>query len=274
MIDDIDCRGVLRLSFYNRDTHMDPQAAVVRLLVDGYVALPDILTGTELAALDAAFERRARETGTRWFDWETLDGIPEFVGYLAHPNLMKYVTAFAEYMGEEAVFANSSGARDSYNPANPGPSYEPANLRHGPLGWHDDVVGMKNPQSEAIQMLLASLLYLDETFADNGAYCSAVGSHYLARATPDKKPILAKPDFVLDNCELKPVPLKPGGVVLYRGHHWHGVVPMKQRRRLVLQSFTTRRHYNMQIGHTQLSEKSRALLTPAQKKYVTSYSQA
>lgn len=253
---------------------MDPQSAVVRLLVDGYVALPNILAGDELAALDAAFERRAKELEKRWFDWEMLDDIPEFVGYLAHPNLMQYVDAFAKHMGEEAVFANSSGARDSYDPAKPGEPFEPADYRRGPLGWHDDVMGMKNPHSDPLQVTLASLLYLDETFPANGAYCSAAGSHNLARATADKKPVLATPDLVLDHCDLRPVPLKPGGVVLFRAHHWHGVVPFKQRRRLVLQTFSTKRHYDMQIGHTQLSEKTQSMMTPEQLKYVVSYAHA
>jgi hypothetical protein len=193
---------------------------------------------------------------------------------MAHPNLMKYVEAFECYMGEEAVFANSSGARDSYDPANPGKRFDPPSYRHGPLGWHDDVMGMKNPHADPLQYTMASLLYLDETFADNGAYCSAVGSHHLARATADKKPVLAKAETVLDCCELKPAPVKPGTVLLYRAHHWHGVVPMKQRRRLVLQSFSTRKHYDLQIGHTQLSEKTKAMMTPEQLKYVVSYANA
>jgi ectoine hydroxylase-related dioxygenase (phytanoyl-CoA dioxygenase family) len=147
-------------------------------------------------------------------------------------------------------------------------------LRTAGVGWHDDVMGMKNPNSDILQTTLTSLLYLDDTFADNGAYCTAIGSHHLAGATFDKKPILAKPEFVLQQCELRPLPLKAGSVIIHRGHNWHGVIPCKQRRRLVLQTFSTPEHYDLQIGHTQLSDATIALIPQAQHKYLTSYQTA
>ncbi|MCX5662699.1 MAG: phytanoyl-CoA dioxygenase family protein [Planctomycetota bacterium] len=238
------------------------------LLIEGCVVLPDLIIGPELKGLQDAFERRAKDLGKRHFNWEEISLVPEFVQYIAHPKLMAVVDAFTKHLGFDAVFANSPGARESYDPNS---KYEPANLRHGPLGWHDDVMGMKTPNADILQTGLSSLLYLDETFADNGAYCSAVGSHHLAHATPDKKPILAKPAFVLDNCELRPNPVKPGSVILYRAHHWHGVVPPRQQRRLVLQTFSTRQHYPLQVGHTQLSAETLKMIAPERMKYITSY---
>lgn len=247
---------------------MNVEHTLARLLIDGCVVLPDVVVGDELRGMQDAFERRASELGRRHFNWDDISLTPEFVRYIAHPKLMAVVEAFCKHLGHEAVFANSSGARESFDPAQ---KFEPADLRHGPLGWHDDVVGMKNPNSDILQAALSSLLYLDETFADSGAYCSAVGSHHLAHATPDKRPVMAKPDFVLDHCELRPNPVTPGSVILYRAHHWHGVVPPRQRRRLVLQTFVARAHYPLQVGHTQLSPQTLKLLPAERMKYVMHY---
>ena len=251
---------------------MDINTLVARLRIDGCVRIPGVVTGQELADMQAAFERRATELGIRWFNWEQLSLIPEFARYIAHPNLMKVVDAFVEHYGHEAVFANSSGARDAFDPKNPGPDYNPPNLRHGPVGWHDDVQGMKNPNPDMLQTTLTSLLYLDETFAENGAYSSAVGSHHLAGITTDHKPLIAKSDVVLDTCELRPIPVKPGDVIVHRGHHWHAVVPPRLQRRIVLQTFSTKKQYDIQMGHTQLSDATVALIPPERQKYLQWYS--
>lgn len=250
---------------------MNQQTRIARLLADGCIHLPGVLRGNELAAMQEAFERRARDLNKRWFNWDEVSTQPEFVGYIAHPNLMAVVDAFAEHLGHEAVFANSAGARDAFDPAKPGPAFEPGGLNQSPVGWHDDVQGMKTPNPVMLQTTLTTLLYLDQTFADNGAYCSAVGSHHLAGIMPDGKPRLADREVVVSCCELRPLPVQPGDVILHRGHHWHGVVPPRTRRRLVLQTFTTRKHYDLQIGHTQLSSATAAMIAPERQKYLQWY---
>jgi len=250
---------------------MDIPTLVSRLLIDGCVHFPAVVTGSELQGMQDAFERRAAQLNKRWFDWNDVSTLPEFARYIAHPRLMSLVDAFVEHLGHEAVFANSAGSRDAFDPANPGSPYDPPNLRHGPVGWHDDVPGMTNPNPDMLQTTLTTLLYLDQTFADNGAYCSAVGSHHLAGVTPDHKPRIAKKEAVFNACELRPIPVQPGDVILHRGHHWHGVVPPRTRRRLVLQTFSTRKQYHMQIGHTQLTPETVALIPPERHRYLQWY---
>lgn len=252
---------------------MDIKTLVARLRIDGCVRVPGVVTGRELEGMQLAFENRAKELGTRWFNWDQISLIPEFVRYIAHPNLMAVVDAFVEHYGHEAVFTNSAGARDAFDPKNPGPDYNPPNLRHGPVGWHDDVVGMKNPNPDMLQTTLTSLLYFDETFAHDGAYCSAVGSHHLAGITPDHKPRIADGKLVLDTCELRPIPVQPGDVIIHRGHHWHAVVPPRRQRRVMLQTFSTKKQYDLQMGHTQLSPESVALIAPERKKYLQWYAE-
>lgn len=243
---------------------------VVRLLIDGVVVIPQAITPQELASAEAGFERRAAELGRREMKWDDVKYVPELMGLLCHPALMAVVDGFCKRLGHEAVLAGTSGAREVYNPARK-ERYDPPNLRHGNLGWHDDVIGMKNPNSDILQTALTTLLYLDETFADNGAYCSAIGSHQLAGATVDKKPVLADSDTVLDYCELRALPVKPGSFIVHRAHEWHGVVPPQQRRRVMLQHFVTRAHYDLQIGHTQFDDKTLSLVPQDRMKYFMTY---
>ncbi|HVF11114.1 MAG TPA: phytanoyl-CoA dioxygenase family protein [Abditibacteriaceae bacterium] len=245
----------------------------MRLIIDGCVVVPNVLVGDELKAMQDAFERRAGELGKRWMNWEDICLEPEIARYIAHPNLMAVVDAFTNHFGHEAVFSNSSGMRDAFNPEKPVPPFTPGDLRRGPLGWHDDVMGMRNPRASFLPTTLSALLYLDDTFADNGAYCTALGSHHLAYATPEDTPMMSPGEVVLDNCELKPLPVKAGSVVIHRAHSWHGVVPPRQRRRLVLQTFCARALYDSQEGHTQVSEETAALIPADRHRYLCHYAE-
>src|SRR5688572_14266378 len=91
---------------------MDPSAAAARLLIDGVVAVPDVLSVPEVAAMTDAFERRAAQLGKRWLDWDDVATEPAIVSWIAHPRLMRVVDAFMSHLGHEAVFANSAGIRD------------------------------------------------------------------------------------------------------------------------------------------------------------------
>jgi hypothetical protein len=243
----------------------------MRLIIDGCVVVPDVLVGDELKAMQDAFERRADELGKRWMAWEDISLVPEIAQYIAHPNLMAVVEPFVNHFGHAAVFSNSSGMRDSFDPQAPIRPFTAGDLRAGPLGWHDDVQGMKTPCASFLPTAVSSLLYLDDTFADNGAYCTALGSHHLSYATPQNTPMMTPGEVVLDNCELKALPLKAGSVIIHRSHSWHGVVPPRQRRRLVLQTFCARALYDLQVGHTQLSEETTAMIPADRHRYLCHY---
>jgi hypothetical protein len=245
---------------------------VVRLIIDGYTVIPDVLSPDEIAAMHDAFESLAAHTGKRWFDWQDIATLPPFAAYIGHPRLMSVVEPFVAHFGHEAVFANASGVRDVFDPSKPVGKWS-KDLKKG-LGWHDDVMGMKHPKASFLPTTLNTLLYLDDTFADNGAYTSAVGSHHLATVGPNDKPVHPPREMVLDHCKLVPVPVKAGSVILSRAYHWHGVIPPRQRRRVMLQTFCSRELYDMQAGHTQLGEETLALIPRKQQKWIMSYARA
>jgi len=243
----------------------------IRLIIDGFVVVPDVLTPDEVNAMRRGFERRAAELDKRWMNWEEVCDVPEIVSYIAHPRLMEVVDAFMLHFGQEAVFSNSAGMRDVYDSNKPVREFDWTDLRRAPVGWHDDVWGMRNPNAAFLPTALTSLLYLDETFADSGAYCAAAGSHHLAYAQ-DEKPIMPPGEVVLDNCELRPLPVKPGSVIIHRSHNWHAVVPTRQQRRIMLQTFCARASYDLQEGHTQVSDETAVLLPPGRHQYLCHYS--
>lgn len=243
----------------------------IRLIIDGCVVVPDVLTPDEVNSMSAGFERRAGELDKRWMNWEEVCEVPELMSYITHPRLMEVVDAFMMHFGQETVFSNSAGIRDVYEANTPVPEFDASDLRTAPVGWHDDVWGMKNPNADFLPTTLTSLLYLDETFADSGAYCTAVGSHHLAYAQ-DGKPVMPPSEVVLDNCQLLPLPVKPGSVIIHRAHSWHAVVPTRQQRRVMLQTFCARATYDLQEGHTQVSDETAALLPPERHKYLCHYS--
>ncbi|MDP6503833.1 MAG: phytanoyl-CoA dioxygenase family protein, partial [Planctomycetota bacterium] len=204
---------------------MDPAKLATQLIVDGYTVIPEAVHGEELERMSGAFERRAAEIGKRWMSWDEIDRVPELVAYIGHPKVMEVIDAFYEHFGQTAAFACSSGIRDVYDPENPPGEFDASDLANAPVGWHDDVTGMKKPIPEFLETTVTSLIYLDETFADNGAYCTSVGSHHLVCRNDNGTPILADRTKAVDHCELKALPVKAGSVIAHRGHNWHGVVP-------------------------------------------------
>jgi len=253
---------------------MDTDKLVARLHMDGAVIVPDVLNPAELAEASDAFERLASARGKRWFNWEDIALEAEFAKLICAPRLMAVIDRFYEWQGEITTWANCSGVRDVYDPARPPAPFTVGDLRHGPLGWHDDVQGMKNPAAAIIPGTLATLLYFDDTFADNGAYCSATGSHHLGRRNAEGRALVAPRELVMDTCELVPMPLKAGSAIIHRAHEWHGVIPVKTRRRLFLQTFVGRATYDLQAGHTQLSDAERALIPADRHRYLTAYGKA
>jgi hypothetical protein len=253
---------------------MDTNSLVARLLIDGAVIVPDVLSPDELASAREAFERHAAARGKRQFAWDELCMVPELVALICHPRLMAVVEGMISYQNEEVVFANCSGARDAHNPERPFTPFDPNDLRHGPIGWHDDVQGMKTPKAAIMNNSLTTLIYLDETFADQGAYCSAEGSHHLGRSDKNGRAIVSNKDLVLDNCHLRALPLKAGSAIVHRAHEWHGVMPIKTRRRIMLQTFVAKSTYDVQDGHTQVSEAAKALIPADRHRYLHWYKQA
>lgn len=250
---------------------MSDMSHAIQLIVDGYTVVPDVFDADELAAASDAFERAAAKAGKRQMGWDELREERALMNYLGHPRLMGVVEAFCAHFDEKAIVAGSSGTRDAFGGKQP-EHHDYSDLAKAPLGWHDDVRGVKVCSAHTMQLGLTALLYLDETFKDNGAYCAAAGSHHLARVGEGDQPIFCPPDVVLDHCRLVQLPVKPGAAIIHRAHNWHGVVPAKQRRRLILQHLTSDSVYDAQVGHTQLTQEDYDKLPADRHRFFRSYS--
>lgn len=256
---------------------MDTTALAAKLIVEGVVRVPQVVDAATVAAAMAAFERLAAATGKRSFDWDAVSQLPEIVACLAPPKLTAVVDAFGAHFAEPMVFTNSSGVRDAYN-GKRGPD-DPAPPKTE-IGWHDDVRGVTVPQKPAMELGLTCLIYFDATFPENGAYYGAIGSHHLATYPPEHAtdpkvgPRFAAAELVFDVCELRAFPMQPGDAVIHRAHNWHGVMPPRQTRRVMLQTYGSASTYDLQLGHTQLSDASLALMDPARLRFVRHYQKA
>lgn len=248
----------------------DAMSIAMRLVIDGYAVIPDAVIGDELQALRDAFEAQSAKLNERAFDWDGYRQSPGLLQYICHPNLMAVIDAFMARFDEQAVFTCCSGARDVYT--GPPETDEPPDIRKA--GWHDDVVGMSNPLYTFTAESVSSLVYMDDTLIDSGAYCAAVGSHHLARRGPDDEAVIAPRELVFDHCALRQVPVTAGSIVLHRAHNWHGVMPPRQQRRLIITTFAVRRLYELQAGHTQLTDEDLARIPADRHKYITRYADA
>lgn len=252
----------------------------VRLIIDGYVVIPDAIVGDELQTIIDGFERQCAKVGKRQMQWDEVRTSPELVGYICHPKIMSVLEAYMHHFDQDPVFACYSGARDvgkpGAEPPKPRPDaagnpIDPFDIRYGQVGWHDDVAGMRNPRASLLPFAISTLLYMDETYRDSGAYCAAAGSHHLARVGPNDQAIMAPGELVLDHCELRALPVKPGSIIMHRGHNWHGVMPVRHQRRIIIQTFCARSNYPVQEGHTQLTDEERAMVPADRHKYLVTY---
>jgi len=250
---------------------MNAQHLAFRLIVDGYVVVPDVIAGADMEDFSDAFESHAGKIGTRHMDFAGLAGSPRMLARLCPPKMMDVVDAFYAHYSQTTAFACCSGIRDIFDPAKydasqPWPDY--SDLSTASVGWHDDVQGVKEPSFRAMSTSLSSLIYLDETFADNGAYVTAVGTHHLANPGEGDRPILSPSSLVREHAELRHLPVKPGSAIIHRAHNWHGVVSARQRRRVMIHTFIARELYFEQPGHTVIEEEHLEHIPAERHKYI------
>lgn len=249
----------------------DPTAIAMRLIIDGVAVIPGAVVGDELQNIRDAFELQADKLGSRAFEWDGFCQSPGLMQYICHPALMAVMDAFMAHFDQQCAFTCCSGARDVYEPSN---ETQQANARQPDIrnvGWHDDVMGMKNPLYTFTAESVSSLLYMDDTFENNGAYCTALGSHHLARRGPNDEALIANAQLVFDHCKLCQVPVTAGSIILHRAHNWHGVMSPRQNRRLIITTFAVKAFYELQRGHTQLTPDQIAQLPADRHKYITHY---
>ena len=248
----------------------------LRLVLDGVLVVNEAIKGDELEMMRDGFERLCAESGKRQFEFNGISKSPEMMGWIGHPSMMNVVTPFVQHFGHEPAIACISGVRDVFNPERaPKGRTPPEALHQGKgIGWHDDVWGVTEPQFSVMETSLSCLLYLDDTYIDSGAYCTAVGSHHLVVADENDSPRTVTFEVVRDLCELKALPVKAGSLIFHRAHNWHGVVPPHQQRRIYIQTFTTLSQYDGQAGHTQFTDEQLELIPEDRHKYIRRYAHA
>jgi hypothetical protein len=92
---------------------MNVDQLLARLLIDGYVVVPDVLNADEVKEAQAAFECKAREHETHNLSWAQLRSEEVMVHATCHPKIMAVVDAFVSYFDQEAVLCCHNGARDA-----------------------------------------------------------------------------------------------------------------------------------------------------------------
>lgn len=116
----------------------------------------------------------------------------------------------------------------------------------GELKWHQDWPYWPLAQPNAVTAWVA----LDDTDADNGAMCAAVGSHLTGERLPaafgtgtpylqDKRPSVVKPisDPASEGFEIDTISLRSGEVSFHSSLLWHGSGPNntnRQRRAIII----------------------------------------
>ena len=237
---------------------MNIDQLLVRLLIDGYVVVQNVLEPDEIEEARAAFERKAKEHEIHGPSWAQLRSEESMIHATCHPKIMAVIDAYEDYYAQEAVLcchngARDAGARDAYDEASEtqltGFNYD--DLRNKG-GWHADGTVLKDVRDVFSTTSVTALLYLDNTYANNGAFITAVGSHHLhfSFGTRGEKPYFPDADFILDNCELRPIPVQAGSAIIFRAQSWHGVLPTQlKHRRLMVQCFCAKALFYEMLGH-------------------------
>ncbi|MDP6116649.1 MAG: phytanoyl-CoA dioxygenase family protein [Planctomycetota bacterium] len=251
---------------------MNVDQLLVRLLIDGYVVVPNVLNADEVKEAQAAFECKAGEHETHNLSWAQLRSEEAMVHATCHPKIMAVVDAFVSYFDQEAVLcchngARDAGGRDAHDEVEaarmPGFGSEDRRKR---AGWHNDGRVLKDVRDAFSATSLTALLYFDQTFANNGAFVVARGSHHLhfSFGTKGEQPYYPDNDFLLDNCELRPVPVEAGSAIIFRAQSWHGVLPTHlKHRRLMVQCFCAKDLFYEMHGHNVFANEADFL--PAEK---------
>lgn len=258
-------------------TPTDPLYLAARLLIDGYVIVPDVAIGRELEELRAAFEREAARRGRRDLKNDELATVPEFVRYVGHPRLMPVLDAYMGHFGHEPALACLSLGRDIFDPAAPPPPPFTIPTDHRKIRMHNDGSGDGNGPGLSFDVLsqgCACLLYLDDTFPEAGSIIQAVGSHHLSRRGEGGRVVSPPLELVQDTCEIKYVGVKAGSVAIQRAFNWHEAgPPPRQPRRQLRADYTPKALYHKialdgRPVHMRMSREAMAMLPAERRRYV------
>jgi hypothetical protein len=224
-----------------------PTKLAMKLLLDGFVVVPDVIVGDELNRMRDAFEREAARRGKREVPNEECAAVPEFAGIIGHPRLMPVVEAFMRHYGHEPALATLGLCRDIFTPGSPPPPPFQIPTDNCKVTLHNDGApgGRVALSYDTLQRGCACLFYLDDTYPDAGSIIQAVGSHHLSYRGDDGGVISPDIETVQDSCKLEFIGVKAGGVAIQRAFNWHNAgPPPRHHRRQIRTDYTPRALYD------------------------------
>lgn len=249
---------------------VDATGQAMRLIIDGYVVLPDAIVGAELEGIRDAFEGLAAKLGTRTFAPTDVETVPEFLNFIGHPSVMPVVDAYMDFYGEEPAVANLHLCRDAYEPGASSGVVTGGHLHND--GSNAAEMGLSY---EALHKGVTVHVYLDDTFPDAGGFAIARGSYQLTRPTAEGSARSPNRELVFKHCPMECLHAPAGTVVLVRSFTWHGAgFPPNQKRRQLRADYTPKRLYDaMDLSgefcyHQRLSDEAVAMLPDDRRRYV------
>ena len=250
---------------------MDAIDLAVQFIIQGYVVVPDVVIGSELEAMQDAFERLASSLGKRNFTPGEIETAPELVNFIGHPRVMPVIDAFMGHFGHEPAIAWIHLCRDIFNPASPPPPFDMSNDNYK-QSLHTDASNAL--VFNALNCSVAAFLWLDDTYPDAGCLLQVAGSHHLTQPAPDGCIIAPSKQFVREHCSVEFVAAKAGDVVLQRSFNFHGPgPPPRHKRRQLRADYVPLALYHdvspdrSQVLHQQFSQETLNLLPRERHRY-------
>ena len=227
---------------------MTPTDYAMQLLINGYVAVPDLIVGDELEQMRADYENRAAQLGKRGMNWEEICTDPPMMRWYGHPNVLEIIKAYCGYFGQVPAIMPIGTYGDSYNPdPNEQTPIDPDAVRRGEYELHLDPWWMKQTPHIAFITAAGCLFYLDDTQADSGAYLAARGSHVLTYPNEKGIPVFPTWEQVKQHCRIEPVPVTAGTGIFQLAFHWHaGSGAWRNHRRMCRFNFLARDYMYLQ----------------------------
>jgi ectoine hydroxylase-related dioxygenase (phytanoyl-CoA dioxygenase family) len=205
----------------------------------GYLVLPQVLSATEVAEVNAAIDRHHREFHGEYRERapgtfqhaSLLEGSEGFDGLIWHPNVLGIVDGL---MGGDATFVETSVIlKDGGTPTH--------------AAWHRDIAPtmVYHPAST---LAVSVIYYLSDVEPHGGAFAVVPGSHKFGFPLPKLEQLDAMP------CMTR-LAAPAGTAILFHGALWHAATPnaSERRRRTIHQYYVHR--WMKSTGHTRIPQR-------------------
>ncbi len=240
----------------------------MKLIIDGYVVVPQAFDADQVRAIRDAYERRCNQLGRRDLSWDDIRPDPDLIRWVAHPKTMAVVEAYTKHFGHEAVVASCPVMRDGAAPGAGPRTIDPQAVARGDIaGIHDDAQPAI-PYS-VMETGCAMLLFLDDTHAHSGAFIVAPHTRQFTRVDEDDNFVKTDWEMVRRYCNPTVVPVKTGSMIFLRPYTWHAGSSAAGHRRVYHYAFTTRAQYDQCAEHHGVfTQSDLANIPPEQHRFI------